>query len=145
MLKKTITFTDYDGNNRTEDHYFNLSQAETLKLELGEVGGLTKKINRIISSQDIPVIMATFDELIKRSYGVKSPDGREFIKSEEITRSFMQTEAYSKLFVEFCTVEGAAAAFVNGILPNGVNDANNTPENNTKTDNIVNYAAPVNE
>lgn len=117
MLKKTITFVDYDGNTRTEDHYFNLNEAETLKLELMEKGGLTEKINRIIAAQDIPVIMETFEDFIKKSYGIKSPDGREFMKSEEITRKFMQTEAYSKFMMELCTKDGAAAEFVNAIIP----------------------------
>lgn len=140
MLKKTITFTDYDGNKRTEDHYFNLSEAETLKMELGEVGGLVNKINRIISSQDIPIIMQTFDELIMKSYGVKSPDGREFVKSKEITRSFMQSEAYNKLFMELCTKEGAAAAFVNGILP-----TTNSAEDVEPKENIVSISQASNE
>ena len=110
MLKKTITFVDYNGTTRTEDHYFNLNEAEALKLELME-------INRIIAAQDIPVIMETFEDFIKKSYGVKSPDGREFIKSEELTRKFMQTEAYSKFMMELCTKDGAAAEFVNAIIP----------------------------
>jgi hypothetical protein len=117
MLKKTITFVDYDGNARTEDHYFNLNEAEALKLELMEKGGLTEKINRIIAAQDIPVIMETFEDFIKKSYGIKSPDGREFMKSDEITRKFMQTEAYSKFMIELCTKDGAAAEFVNAIIP----------------------------
>lgn len=117
MLKKTITFVDYNGTTRTEDHYFNLNETEVLKLELMEKGGLTEKINRIIAAQDIPVIMETFEDFIKKSYGVKSPDGREFIKSEELTRKFMQTEAYSKFMMELCTKDGAAAEFVNAIIP----------------------------
>lgn len=117
MLKKTITFVDYDGNTRTEDHYFNFNEVEALKLELMEKGGLTEKINRIIAAQDIPVIMETFEDFIKKSYGIKSPDGREFMKSEEITRKFMQTEAYSKFMMELCTKDGAAAEFVNAIIP----------------------------
>lgn len=117
MLKKTITFVDYNGTTRTEDHYFNLNETEALKLELMEKGGLTEKINRIIAAQDIPVIMETFEDFIKKSYGVKSPDGREFIKSEELTRKFMQTEAYNKFMMELCTKDGAAAEFVNAIIP----------------------------
>lgn len=117
MLKKTITFIDYDGNTRTEDFYFNLNDAEILKLELREKGGLTEKINRIISAQDVPTILDTFEDFIKQSYGVKAPDGREFIKSEEITRQFMQTEAYSKFLMELCTKDGAAVEFINSIIP----------------------------
>lgn len=125
MLKKTITFVDYDGNTRTEDHYFNLNEAEALKLELMEKGGLTEKINRIIAAQDIPVIMETFEDFIKKSYGIKSPDGREFMKSEEITRKFMQTEAYSKFMMELCTKDGAAAEFVNAIIPSALQQVTN--------------------
>lgn len=116
MLKKSITFIDYDGNSRTEDHYFNLSKAEQLKLELCEAGGLTEKIRRIIAAQDVPEIMETFEDLIKKSYGVKSPDGREFVKSDEITRHFLQSEAYSEFLMELCTKDGAAAEFVNAII-----------------------------
>ena len=64
MIKKTYTYVDYNGNERTEDHYFNLNEAETLKLEMGEKGGLTEKIRRVIAAQDIPEIMKVFDELI---------------------------------------------------------------------------------
>lgn len=120
MYKKTITFKDYNGNERTEDHYFHLNEAETLHMELGETGGLSNKIKRIIAAQDMPTIIATLDELITRSYGVKSADGREFIKDAEFTKKFMQSEAYSKFYVELLTVEGAASDFVNGIIPNAV-------------------------
>ena len=126
MYIKTINYTDYNGNARTEDHYFNLNEAEALKLELMEKGGLTEKINRIIAAQDIPVIMETFEDFIKKSYGVKSPDGREFIKSEELTRKFMQTEAYSKFMMELCTKDGAAAEFVNAIIPTAPQQVTNS-------------------
>ncbi|MBQ0141848.1 MAG: hypothetical protein KBT06_03445 [Prevotellaceae bacterium] len=119
MLKKTITYKDFDGNERTEDFYFHISEAEAIKMELGKSGGLSARINQIISAQDVPEIMEVFEDLIKKSYGVKSLDGREFIKSEELYRSFAQTNAYSKFFMELCTEEGAAADFVNAILPNG--------------------------
>lgn len=118
MIKKTYTYTDYNGNERTEDYYFNLQEAEIMKLEMGINGGLTAKINRIIAAQDVPEIMKVFDELIGVSYGIKSPDGREFIKSPEITKSFMQTEGYNKLFMDFVTKEGFAANFFNELIPN---------------------------
>lgn len=117
MIKKTITFVDYDGNERTEDHYFNLNEAEAMKMELKETGGLSEKINRIIAAQDVPAIMDEFDSIILNSYGVKSPDGREFVKSADITKSFIQSEAYVKLFMELMSKEGAAAEFINGLLP----------------------------
>lgn len=117
MLVETIEFVDYNGNERKEEHYFNLTEAETMKIELAEVGGMTAKIKRLIEAQDIPQVMEVFDYLVKASYGKKSPDGREFIKSEEITRSFIQSEAYSKLFMKFLTKEGYAANFFNSVIP----------------------------
>lgn len=127
MIKKTYTYTDYNGNERTEDYYFNLQEAEIMKLEMGINGGLTAKINRIIAAQDVPEIMKVFDELIGVSYGIKSPDGREFIKSPEITKSFMQTEGYNKLFMDFVTKEGFAANFFNELIPN-VSDSQKSAE-----------------
>lgn len=117
MLKKTITYTDYNGNERTEDFYFNLTEAEAMELELSTSGGLTENIRRIIASQDNPAIFKIFKELILKAYGEKSPDGKRFIKSQEISQAFSQTEAYSKFFMELATDADAAAAFVNGITP----------------------------
>lgn len=117
MLVKTYTYTDYSGNERKEDFYFNITEAEAIKLEMSENGGLTAKINRIIESQNMPEIIKLFEELIGVAYGVKSPDGREFMKSPEITRSFMQTEGYNKLFMDFMTKKGFAADFFNSLMP----------------------------
>ena len=118
MLKLTKTFTDYDGNVRTEDFYFNLSKAEVMKMEMGETGGLEKLLRKIIAEQDNVKIMEYFDDIISRSYGVKSPDGREFVKSPELTKKFKETEAYSDLFMELCIDAKKAADFVNQVLPN---------------------------
>lgn len=126
MLKKTITYTDYNGNERTEDHYFNLTKAEVVEMEMGINGGYTEMINRIISAQDAPTIMKTFKEFISKSYGIKSLDGIRFEKSEEISNAFMQTEAYSVLFMELCTNAGAAAEFVNAIIPKADKAHDNT-------------------
>ena len=117
MLKKTITFTDYNGNERTEDYYFNLTQAEVTEMELSVEGGLVEMIRRIVAAQDGKQIMAVVRDLILRSYGEKSPDGRRFIKNQEVRDNFAQTEAYSKLFMEFVTNADAASAFVKGIAP----------------------------
>lgn len=132
MVKKTYTFKDYNGNERTEEYYFNLTETETIKLEMGVDGGLTEKIRRIIAARDIPEIINVFDELIGCSYGVKSPDGREFIKSPELTKSFMQTEGYNLLFKDFMTKEGFAAEFFKALIPQGtVEMVENLPEYNT--------------
>lgn len=117
MIKKTITYTDFNGNERTEDKYFNLTKAEITKMELSIKGGLAEMIKRIVDAQDTPAIIEVFEDLIKRSYGVKTPDGRGFVKRAEDLEEFMATEAYSQLFMELATDAEAAAAFVNGVVP----------------------------
>lgn len=117
MLKKHISYTDYNGLKREEDFYFNLTKAEIMEMELSTTGGLTERINRIIAAQDTATIIKLFKDLVLRAYGVKSEDGRRFIKSEELKNDFSQTEAYSILFMELATDADAAADFVNGIVP----------------------------
>lgn len=117
MLKKTITYTDYNGTERTEDFYFNLSKAEIMEMEMGVEGGLVEMINKIVAAKDAPAIIAIFKKLILQAYGEKSADGKRFIKSEEIATAFSQTEAYSDLYMELATNAEEAAKFVNGIVP----------------------------
>ena len=117
MLKKTFTYTDFNGVERTEDHYFNLSKAELMEMELSTTGGLAEMINKIVAAQDAPAIVKIFKDLVLKAYGQKSADGRRFIKSKELSDEFSQTEAYSQLFMELATDADAAAAFVNGIVP----------------------------
>lgn len=118
MLKKTITYTDYNNVERTEDFYFNLTKAELMEMEMGAVGGLSGMIEKIVSAKDAPAIIKVFKELVLKAYGEKSADGRRFIKSKEISDAFAQTEAYSQLFMELATDADAASKFVNGIAPN---------------------------
>ena len=118
MLKKTITYTDYNGSERTEDFYFNLTKAEVVEMEMSTTGGLAEMIKKIVAAQDAPSIIAIFKKLILKAYGEKSPDGKRFIKSDEISTAFSQTEAYSQLFMELATDADKAAEFVNGITPN---------------------------
>ena len=117
MLKKKIKYVDYDGNERTEDFYFNLNKAELTEMELSNDGGLVKTIEKIVAALDNKRIVEVFKDLILRAYGEKSPDGKRFIKNQEVRDSFAQTEAYSELFMELATDADAAAAFVNGITP----------------------------
>ena len=117
MLKKSITYRDYNGVEYTEDFYFNLSKAEIMEMEMGTTGGLAEMITKIVAAQDAPAIIKIFKDLILKSYGEKSADGKRFIKSDEISTAFTQTEAYSELFMELATDAEAAAAFVNGIIP----------------------------
>lgn len=118
MLKKTITYTDYNNVERTEDFWFNLTKAEITEMELSTSGGLAEKIQRVIQTQDQPSIIAIFKDLILKAYGEKSPDGKYFHKSEELRTKFSQTEAYSELFMLLSTDADEAAAFINGIVPN---------------------------
>jgi hypothetical protein len=117
MLKKTISYIDFDGNNRTEDFYFNLTKAEVTEMELSAEGGLAKSLEKIVAAQDSKRIIETFKDLILKAYGEKSPDGKRFIKNQELRDGFAQTEAYSELFMQLATNAEMAAAFVNGIVP----------------------------
>lgn len=117
MLKKTITYVDYNGSERTEDFYFNLTRAEIMEMELSTTGGLSEMITRIVAAQDAPAIIKVFKELILKAYGQKSADGKRFVKSAVLSEEFEQTEAYSILFMELATNADAAAKFVNAIVP----------------------------
>jgi hypothetical protein len=122
MLKKTIKYTDYNGTKREEDFYFNLSKAEILEMEMTTSGGLAEMIKGIVAAQDIPAIIKIFKDLVLKAYGIKSPDGKQFVKSQEIRDAFASTEAYSNLFMELATDANAAADFVNGIIPANMGD-----------------------
>lgn len=130
MLKKTITFEDFDGNERTEDFYFNLTEAELTDLELSVSGGFGSLIDKITKTQDVPEIMKIFKQIIKLSYGVKSPDGRRFEKSDAIYNDFAQTNAFSQLYMELASDEQKASDFINGILPKKLVDQVNTLKKN---------------
>lgn len=117
MFKIPVTYTDYNGNERSEDFYFNLSQAEVTEMELTTNGGLAEKIQTIINAKDVPTIIMTFKDLVLRSYGKKSADGRRFEKSQELRDAFEQSEPYSIIFMQLATDADAAANFVNSIIP----------------------------
>ncbi|GHU55246.1 hypothetical protein FACS1894132_11060 [Clostridia bacterium] len=117
MLKKTITYTDFDGNERTEDFYFNLSKAEVTELQYGTTGGIDQFLRKIVTEQDTKNIIKAFKEILLLAYGEKSPDGRRFVKSKEISDGFSQTEAYSDLFMELASNAEVASEFINGIIP----------------------------
>ena len=117
MLVKKVSYTDYKGNKREEELYFNLSKAEVAEMELSHQGGLSEKINRIVATQDSKEIIELFKDLIVKSYGVVSDDGRRFIKNDQLREEFVQTEAYSELFMELASDADEAAKFVNGIIP----------------------------
>lgn len=117
MLKLTRTYTDYNGVQRTEDFYFNLSKAEVAEMEMGTAGGLAEMIQKVVDAKDAQAIIKIFKEILLKAYGEKSPDGKYFNKSPEISQAFASTEAYSDLFMELATDADYAAKFVNGIIP----------------------------
>ena len=121
MLKKTIAYTDYNGTQREEDFYFNLTKAELMEMEMSTSGGLAEMIQNIVKAQDAPAIIKVFKDLVLKAYGEKSLDGKRFMKVDEngtpLSIAFSQTEAYSNLFMELATNTEAASEFVNGIVP----------------------------
>ena len=127
MLKKTIAYTDYDGNDRKEDFFFNLNKAEIVELELGTTGGLTKTLEKIVQEKDNKRIVEYFKSIILKAYGEKSADGRRFVKSQELRDAFEQTEAYAELFMELSSDAKAAAEFISGIVPTEAAKAVNQP------------------
>lgn len=117
MLKDTRTYTDYDGTQRTEDFYFNLTKAELMEFNLSVPGGLESHVVRLIAKRDVPGLAKIFKDLIVKSYGEKSPDGRTFIKKPELTEAFLQTEAYSDIYIELITDPDKAEAFIKAVAP----------------------------
>lgn len=117
MLKKTISYTDFNGDKQTEDFYFNLTKAEIAEMEMSTKGGLSESIKAIVEAEDTPAIIKIFKKLILDAHGVKSEDGRRFIKTEQSRVEFSQTEAYSELFISLASDAKEAAKFVNSIVP----------------------------
>jgi hypothetical protein len=117
MLKKTITYEDFNGETISEDYFFHLSKAELVELELSHKDGLSGSLTRIIAAEDNAALVAEFKSLIMISYGKKSPDGRNFIKSQELRDEFESSGAYSSLFMELVTDTDSAINFIRGIIP----------------------------
>lgn len=126
MLKKYITYTDYNGKQRKEAFYFNLSKAELIKMELTSDGGMEAFLQRIIDTRDNRKLFELFEQMIKMSYGIKSEDGKRFIKNKDATEAFVQSEAYTELLMELMGEDStnAVLAFVRGIMPlDGLSEA----------------------
>lgn len=117
MIKKIVSYVDYDGNARVENFYFNLTQTELTDLSVKHSGGLNDYIQSIIDAKDVKELYSLFKEIIDMSYGKKSEDGRRFMKSQEILDDFKQTLAYDKLVVSLANDEEEAAAFIKGVIP----------------------------
>ena len=122
MVVEKIKYTDFNGLEREEDFMFNLTEAEITEMELTTDGGLSDSIKKIIAAQDTPEIIKVFKMLLLKSYGEKSADGRRFVKSEKLSEEFSQTNAYSQLFMKLATDDKAAVAFINGIMPDSMQE-----------------------
>ena len=117
MFKKTVKYTDYNGVEREEDFYFDLNSAEITEMELSQEGGMSNLIKKITDAKDMPSLIKLFKELILKSYGEKTPDGRFFVKDEETAKRFQFSPAYSIIFMELATDENKATEFINSIIP----------------------------
>lgn len=117
MYKKTITYPDCNGEQRTEDFYFNLTKTEAMKMDLGMVGGLQAYMDRCVQRMDVPALIDLFDKIILKAYGEKSADGRSFNKSVELSTIFSQTGAYDVMFQEFFQDPNKITEFMEGVLP----------------------------
>lgn len=117
MYKYTCTYKDYNGVDRNESFYFDLSPAELTLMNLTEVGGMKQKLEKMLEAQDFPNIIKMFTQIVHKAYGEKSDDGRRFIKSEELVTAFEQTPAYSKLFMDLLNTPSFCREFTNGVLP----------------------------
>ena len=129
MVVEKIKYTDCNGLEREEEFMFNLTEAEITEMELTTDGGLSDSIKKIIAAQDTPQIIKVFKMLLLKSYGEKSADGRRFVKSDKLSEEFAQTNAYSQLFMKLATDDKAAVAFINGIMPDSMQEkaAGNNP------------------
>nr|DAO17101.1 MAG TPA: hypothetical protein [Caudoviricetes sp.] len=125
MLKKSITYVDYNGCERTEDFYFHMSKAERLGYAIGFEGGIDSFITKVVKEEDVKKLWDIWSDFILRCYGEKSSDGRRFIKSKELSEAFMQTEAYNNLMIELMSSSGDAnAKFVNAVVADVEKDPN---------------------
>jgi hypothetical protein len=122
MIKKTIPYTDYFGEKRTDDFYFNLNEAELIEWEMSKDGGMERFVERVSKANSIPELFPIFKDFILRAYGVKSDDGRQFIKNDEVRKSFEQCPAYSILVLELIQNTEEAIKFLNGIVPKDIAD-----------------------
>lgn len=125
MLKKTITYTDYNGEERTDDFYFNLNKVECMELEFSVSPGetLSNYIQVLVDSQDMGTVIATIKKIVLMSYGIKSPDGKRFIKNAKIRDDFEQSPAFEQLYWDLITDSESAADFLSGVMPSAVRDS----------------------
>ena len=133
MLKKEITYEDYNGEKQTDVYYFNLSKAELVDMSFGDGKSVADTIRQATETQDRGRLIGLFKQLVLDSYGEKSEDGKRFIKSQELREQFAQTAAYSELFMELATNDQAAIKFTKGLLPKDLADGLNQQRDQDKS------------
>lgn len=117
MLKRDITYEDFNGERVTETFYFNFTKTEIVELELAYEGGMEATLQKIIKAENLKALVDEFKKIVLLAYGERSPDGKRFIKNDDIREAFSQTAAYDALFMELATDDDAAATFIKGIVP----------------------------
>jgi len=125
MLKKTITYENYNGDTVTDDFYFNLTKVECMELEysFGANNTLSNTITTLVESKDIGALIAAIKKILLMSYGVKTPDGNRFIKNDSVREEFEQSPAFEKIYWDLVTNQDEAASFISGIVPQNVRDS----------------------
>lgn len=122
MLKKTVTYTDYNGVERTEAFYFHYNEAEILDMEMSTEGGFAERIQKIIDAKDQVSLMQVIKKFVIDAYGVKSEDGKRFIKNETVRTEFLESPAYSQIWMELVVNDEVAADFINNVIPSGMKE-----------------------
>ena len=122
MIKKTVTYKDYNEVERTESFYFHFNEAEILDMEMSVEGGFAERVQRIVDSKDQSSLLKVIKNFVLDAYGVKSENGKRFIKNDEVKAEFVECPAYSMIFMELVTNDELAAEFVNGVVPDSMKD-----------------------
>ena len=140
MLTKAITYTDFNGEKKTKNFYFHLSEFELTKMQYQQDGGIKNYLKKIIESEDNKEIFRFFEEFVLACYGEKSADGEEFLKSDEIRNRFQCHPAYDVLMLQI--IEGgdkAMADFINAVVPSKISEALNKQDVREKTKDIIGF------
>lgn len=120
MLKKRITYTNFEDEEVTETFYFNLTKADLMEMEVSKRGGLNGYIERIQETNDAGLVFEELKSLMSRSVGRLAPDGRGFSRSQQIRDEFMNSEAFSNFILEMLTDPQLAAEFIQGLIPKNI-------------------------
>lgn len=137
MLTKTITYTNYNGEKRTKNFYFNLTRTELAKMELTSKAGMEATIKQMVNEDDRAKIIELFEKIVLGAYGEKSSDGEEFLKSKEIVDRFVSHPAYDVLFMELISSDKAMSDFINAVIPNDL--AAEVEKNKKSLNDIMGY------